>query len=75
MIRVTSKYSCEHLAACSCGNGVTSVTLYSCMSRVLCVRVRERYSAAATAIVNTVLSIRNHVVLANMTLNLYECFL
>jgi hypothetical protein len=74
MIRVTSKYSCTHLLACSWGNGVTSVTLYWCMSRVLRVRVRKRYSAA-TGIVHMVLSIRNNVVLPNMTLNLYECFL
>jgi len=54
MIRVTSKYSCTYLAACSWDKGVTSVTLYWCMSRVLCVRVRERYSAA-TGIVHMVL--------------------
>jgi len=41
------------------------------MSRVLCVRVRARYGAA-TAIVHMVLLIRNHAVLPNMTLNLYE---
>ena len=74
VIRVTSKYSCTYLAACSWDKGVTSVTLYWCMSRVLCVRVRERYSAA-TGIVHMVLSVRNHVVLPNRTLNLYECFL